>query len=342
MIPKKYNQRNLSRAIKEPSLILKELKRIVLNTSKIPHKTIGKKKFTRHYGRGTEVMSEDWDYLILLDACRYDSFIEFNTFGGTLESRISKGSHSEEFCRKNFENKQHFDTVYVTANGWGARICQDVFYNIIFTKNKEKSDSLHPTWDSLDPNTVINTALKAANKYPNKRMIIHLMQPHSPYFGTKASKIRESLAEDGILIGSSSKTDQNKKEYLSTLKIAARKGYISVDELQKIYNENLEYVLSNVEDLLSELEGRIVISSDHGELLGDRSGIWRFAHKKRTNNNNIAIGHPRELYLPELRKVPWFIIENGERPEIHTDQPENSSIENDLIEERLSALGYKD
>ena len=43
---------------------------------------------------GTHIMDEDWDNLIILDACRYDLFEEVNTIDGTLESRISLGSAS--------------------------------------------------------------------------------------------------------------------------------------------------------------------------------------------------------------------------------------------------------
>jgi hypothetical protein len=39
-------------------------------------------------------MDEDWDTLLILDACRYDLFAEEVPFGGRLESRISLGSSS--------------------------------------------------------------------------------------------------------------------------------------------------------------------------------------------------------------------------------------------------------
>ncbi|MDG5776143.1 hypothetical protein VB773_02085 [Haloarculaceae archaeon H-GB2-1] len=36
-------------------------------------------------------MAEEWDNLVILDACRYDVFEEMHTFPGTLKPIISKG-----------------------------------------------------------------------------------------------------------------------------------------------------------------------------------------------------------------------------------------------------------
>lgn len=57
--------------------------------------------FRARYGEGTNVMSEDWDTLILLDACRYDMFADDASLDGRLESRISRGFTSEEFLDQN-------------------------------------------------------------------------------------------------------------------------------------------------------------------------------------------------------------------------------------------------
>ena len=36
-------------------------------------------------------MKEDWDNLVILDACRYDMFKKLNTINGKLEYKISIG-----------------------------------------------------------------------------------------------------------------------------------------------------------------------------------------------------------------------------------------------------------
>ena len=63
-----------------------------------------------------DVMKESWDYLIVLDACRHDYFkLEYEKFfQGELENRISLGSATPEWCRKQF--KGYFpDVIYVSG-----------------------------------------------------------------------------------------------------------------------------------------------------------------------------------------------------------------------------------
>ena len=48
------------------------------------------------------VMEEDWDFLIVLDACRYDYFSEMyeGFFTGRLEKRISPGCSTVEWLKR--------------------------------------------------------------------------------------------------------------------------------------------------------------------------------------------------------------------------------------------------
>lgn len=68
------------------------------------------------YGSGTHVMDEDWDTLVILDACRYDMFERRVPFDGKLDDRYSLGSTSEEFLEQNFSDSTYHDTVFVNAN----------------------------------------------------------------------------------------------------------------------------------------------------------------------------------------------------------------------------------
>ena len=56
--------------------------------------------FSRYYGTGVDVVRENWDTLILLDACRFDDFESVNHIQGELSSRISQGVDSHEFIKK--------------------------------------------------------------------------------------------------------------------------------------------------------------------------------------------------------------------------------------------------
>ena len=63
------------------------------------------------------IMQEDWDYLIILDACRYDYFEKFygQYLSGKLEKRLSLGSSTREWRDRNFTGK-YDDTIYISAN----------------------------------------------------------------------------------------------------------------------------------------------------------------------------------------------------------------------------------
>jgi hypothetical protein len=83
-------------------------------------------------------------------------------------------------------------------------------------------------------------------------------------------------------------------------------------------------------------EGKIVITADHGELLGDRVGTLPIK----------TYGHVAGLYADGLVQVPWLIHQSDERSDITEDTPVgevNSTYndENKTVGERLRDLGYK-
>lgn len=62
-------------------------------------------------------MEEDWDYLIILDGCRYDYFREVHEgyLDGTLQKFASPATGTKEWCEKVFRSTYE-DVVYVSAN----------------------------------------------------------------------------------------------------------------------------------------------------------------------------------------------------------------------------------
>lgn len=306
-----------------------------------------KYSFQRKYGEGIDVISKDWDNLIILDACRYDMFKEYNTLGGELESVISKGSHSLDFCNNNFKGKRIHDTIYITTNPFGAVIGEDVFFKTVTSFEgeitihpeepkvdktvSEEGDELRRThFRNVDPENLKELAISEHKKHPDKRLIIHFMQPHMPYIGEKAEKLRQSLREKhGITFETWNNNPESAKESMSSLKSAARRGYITDEELRNVYIENLSTVLDHVEDLLEEIDGKTVITADHGELLGEK-----YIRKK--------YGHEPTLFVEELRKVPWLTIPSENRRNVNEENPvSRKSIEDQHVDKQLELLGYK-
>lgn len=231
--------------------------------------------------KGKDVVDEEWDYLILLDACRYDTFEKINWLEGNLKKWQSKGSASIEFLKKNFSGN-HEDIVYVSANPYvntnftehrhwegydGSKHFHKVFPVFMNDENTYSDKKSVAT-----PEKVTQKALEVKDRYPDKRIIVHYMQPHRPFIGEKQI------------------TEENKSYF------QLRKQTSPV-EIKQAYESNLKLALESIEDLVNEITGQIIISSDHGEALGSY-GIWE---------------HPHSVHIPDLVEVPALYIDKGER-----------------------------
>lgn len=171
---------------------------------------------------------------------------------------------------------------------------------------------------------------RAATEYPNKRLIFHYIQPHAPYLGSTADQIRAEFEiagwnpehiSDGV-------PEERDRPLIWDL---ARDSKIEWETVRTAYGETLERTLSSVRELVDDLEGRIVISADHGELLGERlipGGPREWAH-------------PEGLAVPSLRVVPWHVIQDKNRPRIVSDPPKHrTELSETEVNNRLNALGY--
>lgn len=271
-------------------------------------------------------MSQDWDTLILLDSCRYDYFKEVNYIQGTLKKVVSGGSHSKEFIRYNFMNKQNHDTVYITSNPYGIKFKEHT--NFFTTINL--LDKWDEEFETVLPSDVQTAAINAASQYPNKRLIIHFMQPHMPHIGEKSKEIRQKLSVGGWS-GGIDELEEQKTKY--SIFDAVSDGEITHYELRESYKQSLKIVLDHVETLVDRIEGKKIISSDHGELLGEK--LLPFLGPRKYS-------HHTDLKTPELRLVPWLIIDSEDRRKvIEESPPETNTTDQDGLEEKLAALGYR-
>jgi hypothetical protein len=263
-------------------------------------------------------MDEDWDTLVLLDACRYDEFERVCDLSGELSHRISKGVDSPTFIEKNFSGNEFPDTVYVTANPHTHMIEDNNFYEVDATPLEN--------WDSamecVPPEEVTKSAVEAHNTHENKRIIVHYMQPHDPPIGPTG---RALLSENDI---SGMRSDVDER-YIGALK----DGVISREDAKKAYRETLSIVLQDVQTLLKRIDGKIVISSDHGEMFGEKP--YRLLPELYEHYNN-----PKTV---ELCNVPWLEIDpDSERRSIQSGEPGRAvEVDESAVEEQLEALGYR-
>lgn len=185
------------------------------------------------YREAVRVMEEDWDNLIILDACRADIFEEVADLESFDEYRreISLGSHSSEWTRRNFSGREFGDTVYVSANPHTGMVAGDSFHELVELRESEFDDK----YGTVLPETMVERAIEVHERNPNKRLIVHFMQPHSPFIYEGASP----------------------PPFTGT-----------VEDFWEGYAKSLDHVLPMVNRLASIIKGLTVISADHGQTFG--------------------------------------------------------------------------
>lgn len=268
-------------------------------------------------------MKEYWDIAVVLDACRYDVFKEVyreHLPFGSLEKRVG-ASDTFDWLHSVFGGNEVNDIVYVSAhpgiNGkgvsWGGFNANARFYKVY--------DVWLSAWDwsigtSL-PEEVARVAVQAIKENPDRKAIIHFMQPHFPYRkapcpstysdlrGTRQNKkigvllerlVRNLIAFLRIDLSKYRTTYWKVRkmldlDFLEDLNEVYWRKY-SVRDLREFYKDNLEWVLESVARIVEEFgDAGIVITSDHGEAFGENG---EFFHVYRTRN-------------PVVRCVPFYV-----------------------------------
>jgi hypothetical protein len=309
-----YDLRQLRRALAHPRLLVRELNRLY-------HTRLGRRAYSPD---GVDIVAEDWDTLIILDACRYDAFAARSDLPGTLERRRSRGSMTAEFLKANFDGREMHDTVYVTATPmfYWNRNRGDVEGSFHAEINVWDDEGWDEEFHTVRPETMVERAKQAAEEYPDKRLLVHFVQPHFPAIGPTGQKHPE----------------------LNSLQVwdAIDNGELDLPDgvYRKAFVENLDAVLPHVRDLMESIEGKTVVTADHGQMLGERS----FPIPLR------EYGHPPGIYTDELLAVPWLTHTNGSRRTVVAEEPESRErgdetgpqdmAAEDVVTDRLEDLGY--
>jgi hypothetical protein len=267
----------------------------------------------RYYGTGgIDVPASEWDNLLVLDACRADVFEAVATlddFDG-YDRVTSRASMTTEWTRKNWTEGSFGDTVYVTANPLVSKHAPESFFDL----RDVWDDGFDDDHGTVLPGTLADAARDAFRE--DKRLVAHFVQPHAPFYATDLGldRVRPSWATD---------VPYNEWE-------AVRNGDCSAAAALAGYAETLERGLEAALALAADLPGRTVLTSDHGDLYGQR--VWPLGMR--------LYGHPRGHRHPDLVEVPWAVLD-GERREV-TDEGTNraEAVEEAVVADRLEALGY--
>jgi hypothetical protein len=310
-----------------------------------------------------DVIKEKWDYLIVLDACRYDYFekVYGKHLSGSLEKRISAGTGTAEWRDKCF-GSYYDDIIYISANPYINSVtairgfCGKDHFNRVFDLWLEEWDDKHGT---VLPERVTQRAKEIITAHADKRVIVHYIQPHEPYLTDKIVVPGFKTPEVGGILQGIQKESWFIKKLMSLVsglcywlgirgnrvvwKIrevlglgpsnpmdAVRRRY-GDKVLREVYEENLKAVLPHAAELVEHLSGRIIITADHGEMLGEDGCYCHWSRAKRR----------------ELREIPWLIIDKGPKAQAPRKQRVGKQVQDkpteDIqkkIEQRLGNLGY--
>jgi len=282
-------------------------------------------------------MEQDWDIAIVLDACRYDFFKEFYRyfFDGTLKKAISRGSCTPEWFRNTFTSF-YKDTVYISANPFINSLNIKIAGCRAKSRFAQVVDVWNHFWDPLLgtvlPQSVNRALLDVLDAKGGKRLIAHYLQPHAPYIspryfvvGFPTPELSSGRVLQGISRNGGSGVSRRLNKPLAAIgKIAMKLGLgiglvlrvrdalnlpplspldatrrvHGVRGLRRAYAENLLVVLETLTFVLDGLDGRVVITSDHGEFLGERS----------------MFSHPCGVRDPILTHVPYFVVKSVKKP----------------------------
>ena len=230
------------------------------------------------------IHGKPWKYLIVLDACRYDIFstLVWEFLDGDLSEAWSPGSCTIEWLEATWTGK--YDIVYVSANPFvNSKVpVKGFFGRKHFLRVIDVWDF---GWDEKLATVPPKNVSESVPRVEKHRVVVHYIQPHfppafeNPYMSVYVLDGRKPSLDTPLM----------RDKRLSDL---VKEGVLSLDEYKKLYIENLRTVLKEVAELVPELDGKVVITSDHGEFLGE-SGMFL---------------HPPGINHPILRKVPWFKV----------------------------------
>ncbi len=282
--------------------------------------------------RDQQFVESDWEYAIVLDACRYDVFADVydEYLDGTLEKRRSPGSSTPEWATRTLTGA--LDMAYFSGNPfinslgiplnelkWGAS-CD---YEWTATEHLATVvDVWQEGWDdtlgTVPPDSMTESFLEHQETVDDHdRAVLHYMQPHAPFLGHgdggKLTTIREGIKQQGEQTGGSDDdgsllspvTDRLRPVVESALErssLAMKAGLmLELEPASVLSNGTRETVMSYHEENL-----RIALESI-ADLVADLKGnvVVTADHGEAFGEQGVW-EHHIETHIPPLVEVPWL------------------------------------
>lgn len=278
-----------------------------------------------------DFIDNDEFVLIVLDACRFDSFkrIHDSVLKGDLQKVWASGRWTADYTRRTWTDT--YELTYLTT----IPVISDFYFENIGMDYRPSNhiEKLVPLWDSdwdpslgtVPPEDVTDSALTHASQPEPTRLVVHYSQPHAPYIGET-----QILPWDGELEDMRELLKKDIDRPTQRIYDRIETGDITKARLKQAYIDNLRCVLGEVVRLVRRVDCPVVITGDHGEHLGENG---KFLHEE-------------ESVL--IRQVPWFVVDGSEIGQTdiesrYAGRETNSTTHSqpsEEIKDRLANLGY--
>lgn len=259
---------------------------------------------------GVLIFEQDWDLMIVLDACRFDVMAEVADNLNWLpapECKRSVGTGSREWMEGNFGEEQTTEmkkTAYITANPWSENKCKEEDFRLL----EEVWRFGHDTdLDVTPPRTVTDKTIQVGREYDIERCLVHYMQPHAPFI-PQIEKNKQIMAQcDG---------------FENSIWRAVLRGRVDAEWVWEAYKQNLRLVLEDVKLLIDNFDAEsTIVTADHGNAIGE----WGL------------FGHSGPAIAPVVN-IPWIKTSATDNNTHKPDFPDKEPTRN--REEQLEKLGY--
>jgi hypothetical protein len=264
---------------------------------------------------GVNIFQKDWNLLIILDGCdptwiqQISDDTEWLPDSGDQKTLMSVGSTSREWYSKTLGECSHrslSETAIISANPLAKEFIPDEIGMYEDLSAWAWDESL----DIVPAHTVTDTAIKLGRETDYEQYVVHYMQPHIPFLKTKDGRrdVVKSLGYSDCW-----------NAWYDTMK-----GNMSSDELKCHYQNNLKYVLPEVQILINNFAApKTIISSDHSNAVGQK----------------YMYGHPGYVQMLILREVPYIII-SAEDEQLIEPSIDRHAADNLQRKKQLDSLGY--
>lgn len=276
---------------------------------------------------GRNIYQDDWDICIVLDSARADLFASVAADHPLVDAEASAwsvGSVTTEWLTNTFSRDYaaeiadttlisatpHTQTVFEDRHWLTSQEASPIPYPANPAVDLDAFDAVHELWRTqtdehnvVAPSTMLDATLDAWDSDAT-RIVSHWMQPHEPFIAPSARLLGGGATEKNVWQG-------------------LQNGDLSKQDVWQSYRATLEYAFDWLDELLCNVDAKVLITADHGNAFGE-VGLY---------------GHPFGWPQPAVRRVPWSLVDATATGDYQYQSVLEKEGDGDR-DAQLAALGY--